>query len=75
MSVELPATKASRFCVGCQSAPQPATPHSVVEFWKVIVPGVRSAALPRPLARATGGDVSAEPSGSGGIVRASLPVG
>jgi signal transduction histidine kinase len=32
-------------------------------------------ALSRRLARAVGGDVSAEPSGSGGVVRASLPVG
>jgi signal transduction histidine kinase len=32
-------------------------------------------ALARRLARAVGGDVYAEPSGSGGIVRASLPVG
>jgi len=32
-------------------------------------------ALARRLARAVGGDVSAEPSSSGGVVRASLPVG
>ena len=32
-------------------------------------------ALARRLARAVGGDVNAEPSDSGGIVRASLPVG
>jgi two-component system OmpR family sensor kinase len=32
-------------------------------------------ALARRLARAVGGDVSAEPNGSGGVVRASLPVG